>query len=265
MECFENELITPEDTGGISLTFGNSVAMVKLVTMIGRREGIGHILAEGVQRAAETIGRGAENFAVHVKGQEVPMHEPRLKRGLGLGYAVSPTGADHCHNLHDTSYVTSDAWEKIAAMGVLTPIPVDDLDPRKVRLYIYHSHGMILNNCLGLCQFLPWSYDQKVAIVKAITDWNTNWWELLKTAERAVTMARVFNLHARFTAKDDWLPDSFFTPQTSGPISHLAIDPSTLLQARQTYYGMMGWDPETGIPHRNKLEELDLCWLVESQ
>jgi aldehyde:ferredoxin oxidoreductase len=60
-------------------------------------------------RAAKQIGKGADQFAVHVKGQEVPMHEPRLKRVLGVGYAVSPTGADHVHNLHDTGITSVDS------------------------------------------------------------------------------------------------------------------------------------------------------------
>jgi aldehyde:ferredoxin oxidoreductase len=101
MECFENGLLTLDDTGGIDLRFGNADAVVKMVDMIGRREGIGDLLAEGTKRAAEKLGKGAEQYAVQTKGQEYPMHEPRYKRGLAIGYAVSPTGADHCHSLHD--------------------------------------------------------------------------------------------------------------------------------------------------------------------
>ncbi len=102
MECFEKGLITERDTDGIILRFGNADAMVRMVEMIGLREGIGDLLAEGSMRAAKRIGGGAERLAIHVKGQEVPMHEPRLKKALGLGYAISPTGADHNHNFHDT-------------------------------------------------------------------------------------------------------------------------------------------------------------------
>ena len=90
------------DTGGIDLSFGNAESMLKMVELIGEKRGLGKLLAEGTKRAAEKIGNGAEEFAVHVKGQEVPMHDPRLKRGEALGYAVSPTGADHVHNIHDT-------------------------------------------------------------------------------------------------------------------------------------------------------------------
>ena len=104
MECFENGLLTTADTDGLDLRFGNAEAMVQMVEMIASREGFGDLLAEGAARAAKKIGRGAEQFAMHVKGQEFPMHEPRFKQGMGLGYAVSPTGADHCHSIHDTGF-----------------------------------------------------------------------------------------------------------------------------------------------------------------
>lgn len=262
MECFDNGLITTKDTGGVTLDFGNAESMVKMVEMIGKRVGFGDVLAEGVMRAAEEIGRGAEKFAVHVKGQEVPMHEPRLKRALGLGYAVSPTGADHCHNIHDTNYVTPDAWNRVRSTGILEPLTVEDLGSQKIRLFIYEVNAAVLNNCLVMCNFVPWSFDQKVEIVKAITGWNTNAWELLKVAERAVNMARAFNARAGFAAKDDWLPPRFFEPQTSGPISHLTVDQNELDKAKHTYYSMMGWDEE-GVPTRGKLEELDIKWVAD--
>jgi len=95
MECFENGLITPEQTGGLELRFGNGEAMVKVLEMICDREGIGDLLAEGTKRAAQEIGQGAERFAIQVKGVDMGMHEPRGKQVLGMGYAVCGNGADH--------------------------------------------------------------------------------------------------------------------------------------------------------------------------
>ena len=80
MECYEEGIITPELAGGLNLSFGNAEAMLTILEMMGRREGLGDVLAEGTKRAAESLGGGAEAYAVHVKGQEVPMHEPRLKK-----------------------------------------------------------------------------------------------------------------------------------------------------------------------------------------
>ena len=263
MECFENGLITEKDTGGLKLNFGNAEAMVKLVEMIGERKGIGDLLAEGTKRAAEKIGKGAEKYAVHVKGQEVPMHEPRLKRALGLGYAVSPTGADHVHNIHDTSFISPSAWERVKAIGILDPVPVEDLGPDKVRLLIYQTYWAVLDNSLVICSSVPWSYDQKLEIVKAVTGWNTTTWELMKIGERILNMARVFNLREGLTADDDWLPDRFFHPQTAGPLSNVAVDPEKLQEAKRTYYRMMCWDESTGVPSRGKLEELGISWVAE--
>ncbi|MFQ6042658.1 MAG: aldehyde ferredoxin oxidoreductase family protein [Candidatus Poribacteria bacterium] len=104
MECYENGILTKEDTGGIELNFGNEDALLKIIPMIGRREGIGDLLADGVKIAAAKIGKGAEKYAMHVKGQELPMHEPRGKTSLTLAYSTSPTGADHMEAPHDVFY-----------------------------------------------------------------------------------------------------------------------------------------------------------------
>ncbi|HLC30652.1 MAG TPA: aldehyde ferredoxin oxidoreductase family protein, partial [Dehalococcoidia bacterium] len=114
MECFENEILTREDTGGISLRFGNAEAMLKMIDMIAHREGIGDILADGSRKAAQRIGRGAEEFAMQVKGVELGMHEPRLKQGLGLIYSVALNGADHVLGPHDIAFTQeSSAMESV--------------------------------------------------------------------------------------------------------------------------------------------------------
>jgi aldehyde:ferredoxin oxidoreductase len=259
MECFENGLITEKDTDGIQLNFGNAKAMVQMVEKIAKREGIGDLLAEGVLRAAEKLGEEAKPFAIHVKGQEVPMHDPRLKRGLGLGYAVSPTGAEHCNSIHDTQF-SDEAWRDLKSLGILAPVSVEDFSSKKVRLFIYWVNWRILDDCWGLCNFLPWDYNQKVDIVRAITGWNSTAWELVKTAERVITLARIYNIREGFTQKDDWLPSRFFEPQTSGPLSRTTVDGEKLRSAIRTYYAMMGWDKETGIPLKEKLDELDIAW-----
>lgn len=96
MECFENEILSFEDTEGIDLRFGNADAMLEVLELIARREGIGDVLADGTRKAAERIGRGAQEYAMHVKGVELGMHEPRLKQGLGISYAVNPWAATTC-------------------------------------------------------------------------------------------------------------------------------------------------------------------------
>ncbi len=258
MECFEQGLLTKDDTNGLDLSFGNAQSLVKLVEMIGERRGLGALLGEGVKRAAEHIQKGSEELAVHVKGQEVPMHDPRLKRGEALGYAVSPTGADHVHNIHDT-FLFPELPKRYKSLGILEAVPVEDFGPKKIRLYKYVGEWRTLNNFLVMCLFPPWSVRQKVQIVKSVTGWNTTAFELMKVVERGNTLARIFNIREGFTEKDDWLPPRFFQPKTSGALSETSVDPQKLQKAKLTYYDMMGWTGE-GIPKQSKLEELDIAW-----
>jgi aldehyde:ferredoxin oxidoreductase len=261
MECFEKGLLTAEDTGGLDLRFGNAEAMLRVLELIASRQGIGDLLAEGTRRAAARIGGGADRLAVEVKGQELPYHDPRIQHGLGLGYALSYTGADHCHNVFDRSYEDEATMEGVRDLGVLEPMSATSLGPDKVRAVLYGVLRSHLNNCLGLCMFLPYRNDQVLEAVQAVTGWQTTTWELWKGAERLVTMARAFNALQGFTPADDRLPPRMAEPLgPEGPGA--TIEPEAIEAARRLYYEMMGWDAETGVPHRAKLFELDIGWVA---
>ncbi|MFC2047797.1 aldehyde ferredoxin oxidoreductase family protein, partial [Chloroflexota bacterium] len=262
MECFEQGILTEKDTGGLKLNFGNAQAMVQLVEMIAKREGIGAVLAEGVARAAATIGNGAEDCALHIKGQELPMHEPRFKPGIGLGYAISPTGADHCHNIHDTIYTKRVAAE-LNALGILEPLPRQELSSAKVRVLVYGIQWRHLINCLVFCYFVPLKPPQISELVSGITGWDTTVWELMKAGERCVNMTRAFNIREGKGKTDDCLPRRFFTPFTSGPLEGASIDKEELDQAIDTYYSMVGWDKVKGAPTLTKLQELGIEWVTK--
>ncbi len=262
MECYEKEIISDRDTNGLKLNFGNAEAMVKMVEMIGKREGLGDILAEGVKRAAEKLGSGADKFAMHVKGQEIPMHEPRLKQGLGVGYSISPTGAEHMANLHDTSIANERSLVAYGAIGILEPLELDDLGDKKVRALMYYSNWRNVYNALLICYFLPWDYVDAPEILTAVTGWYSSTWELMKVGERITTMARLFNIREGLTKEDDWLPERFFQPHTSGALNSTSIKPNKLKNAITTYYKMMGWDEE-GIPLKSRLAELELDWITQ--
>jgi aldehyde:ferredoxin oxidoreductase len=260
MECYENGILSDKDTDGLKLTFGNAEAMVKMVEMIGKREGLGDILAEGIKSAAEKLGNGAEKYAMHVKGQEIPMHEPRLKQGLGVGYTISPTGAEHMANLHDTSVASERAIVAHSAIGILEPLEIDDIGVKKIRALVYISNWRNLYNALLICYFLPWDYIDAPEIIRAVTGWYTSTWELMKVGERITTMARAFNIREGLSNKDDWLPERFFEPHTSGALVETSINPDELKNAISSYYRLMGWN-EDGIPTKSKLEELELEWI----
>lgn len=258
MECFEKGLLTLDKTGGIELNFGNKEAMLKMVELIGQRKGIGDILAEGSKRAVRQLGAKTKRFSVQVKGQEVPMHDPRLRRGQGLGYAVSPTGADHMHNIYDTLY-SQKIPNEIEGLGILDPVPLEDFGPKKVRLFHYISTWNSLDNCLCLCMFTPWKVRQKVAIVNYVTGWKTTVFELMKVSERATNLARLFNVREGFDRNNDTLPSRLMNPKNNGPLSKTSIKITDLESAKNLYYNMAGWD-NNGIPTSEKLKELEIDW-----
>jgi len=265
MECFERGLLTAQDTGGVELRFGDAAALVQMVELMGKREGFGRLLSEGSRRAARAIGRGSEAFAMHVKGLEIPMHEPRIKYGLGVGYAVSPTGADHMHNFHDVDFATDEGIASLRPFGILEPLKFDDLGPAKMRLAATAIAWQTVHNCLGFCMFVSSSSDclKTVEMVRAITGWNTSLHELLKAGERAYTMARAFNAREGLTAADDRLPTRFFEPFREGPSAGNALPVEGFDRARTTFYQMMGWNPQTGAPEEWKLHELGVGWVAE--
>ncbi len=260
MECFENGLLTLEQTGGLELKFGNASAMVELTRQICERQGLGDLLAEGPRYAAEKIGGGADAYVMAVKGQPFPMHEGRVRHGQALGYAVSPTGADHIHNIWEGGLANDPPGEYLQSLGLYETIPQTELNAQKVRAYIYLTNWAWVDNHIGRCLFVPWSRDQIVQLVRAITGWQTNLWELLKVAERGVTLARVFNLREGLTRADDVLPPRMNTPHRSGSLNEKPVDPEVLDEALSTFYGMMGWDPQTGEPTKARLQELDVAW-----
>ncbi len=264
MECFEKGLLTTKDTDGIELRFGNADAMLKVIELIGKREGFGDILAEGSVRAAQKIGKGATEFAMQVKGYEIPMHDPRLKAALGLLYVVNPHGADHMDSIHDTAFATPGRQlDNMKPLGIIEPLPADDLGPRKVYLAKCVQAERFFRDCIGLCDFVPYQPEQIPHILAAVTGWNTGTLEMIKVAERVLTLARMFNLREGFTAADDKLPNRFFQPKRNGALSNKFYDPKQLEKAKSYYYTLMGWNAKTGVPTLEKLQELSIEWAAE--
>jgi len=264
MECYENGLLTTEDTGGLGLNFGNAHAMVELTRMICEREGLGDLLAEGPTRAAEEIGRGAEAYVVDAKKQPFPMHECRTRHGQALGYALSPTGADHIHNFWDGGLANNPVAEEVQSLGIYESVPETVLNVTKVRAYAYDTNRRWVTNMMSCCAHVPWTREQRVEIMRAITGWQTNMWELMKAGERCVTMARAYNVREGMTRADDVLPPRMQKSHVSGTVNEKPVDPKALDEAVKLFYGIMGWDPETGEPMQVKLEELDIGWVSEA-
>lgn len=265
MECFEAGLMTESDTDGISLRFGNADAMLEVIARIGARQGIGDLLADGALAASRKIGSGAEELVLHSKGQEFPMHEPRGKRALALGYSLSPTGAEHNESHFDNHFedATSPGIGAFGCLGIREPVPSLDIGPAKVRIFYISQQVMSLYNSLGLCQFVgspvgPFTLPRLVDYLSAVTGWSANMYDLMKTGERTQNMARLFNLRDGFSAADDSLPPRMFQPLRNGALEGICLDRRGFEEAKRLYYEMAGWDISTGFPTRGKLAELGL-------
>ena len=259
MECFEKGLITVQDTEGIELRFGNAEAMLQMLERIIQKQGLGALLSEGTRIASQKIGGGAEEFAMHVKGLEIPMHDPRSKQGLGLHYSVHPGGADHCSGIHDTLLEKGPQYEEWATIDVNESIPATELSPRKARLTFQVGLWTHMPNYLGYCMFVPYKKKQIQEAVEAITGWTMSYWRLMKAVERGLTLAKIFNLREGFTKAEDALPKRMSISQTKSHLKGVIVDPQKLSEAQELYYQMLGWNQE-GIPTRSRLVELDIEW-----
>jgi aldehyde:ferredoxin oxidoreductase len=270
MECFEHGLIGPQDTGGLELRFGNADAMLKLVEMIAHRRGIGNVLADGVRRAAEAIGGDARYFAMHVKGQELPMHDPRGKVGVGLGYAVSETGAEHLNAFHDPGFANPNGiqFKGMMALGITEPLAPRELGPKKAAYYALLESWSSAGRVIGFCYFGPAprsfiSVEETVESVNAATGWNVTLAELMQSGERAVNLARIFNAREGFSRRDDMLPDRLFQPLENGALMGVTISRPDFEATLTELYRIKGWDTVTGLPTRERLEALGIGWAAD--
>jgi aldehyde:ferredoxin oxidoreductase len=271
MECFENGLLTLDDTGGLDLHFGRAGSMVKLVEQIGKREGLGDLLAEGSERAAASIGKQAGDYLITVKGQEMPAHMPQAKKAMGLIYAVNPFGADHESSEHDPSYedgiADQQSINRMAELGLTGLQPAGSFNEEKARMVAVTQKVYSAMDTLDLCAFV-WGIGfqlygptEMVEMVNAATGWDMTLDELLALGERRINLMRAFNAREGFTRQDDVLKKKFFQPlQGTGPTAGERYDADHFEQMKEAYYGFMGWDIQTGNPTREKLEALELGW-----
>ncbi|MHA2095172.1 MAG: aldehyde ferredoxin oxidoreductase family protein, partial [Candidatus Hodarchaeales archaeon] len=147
MECYEKGLITDKDASGVKLEWGNPNVIIQMIDMIATRKGFGNVLAEGVKKAAETIGQGAESFANEVKGLEVPMHEPRGKKAVGIMYATAARGAVHSDGFHDTGFQRPNV---LPELGLIKAMDRNDVNGKPM-LMKKAQDAVAIQNSLTIC------------------------------------------------------------------------------------------------------------------
>jgi aldehyde:ferredoxin oxidoreductase len=236
MECFEQGVLTSADTGGLEYRWGDGEVVVRSVEMIGRRKGFGDVMAEGVARMSARFGPATEPLNLTVKGQELPMHEPRLKHAMGLGYAVAPVGADHMMNIHDPAYTNQGrSLERgnSAAEQPVAPVSNKVLNEDKLQIFYHEVNWKHFQDCAVICHFYAYDYHHLAEALSGVTGVEYGIRDVLEVGARAQTLARLFNLREGFTAEDDWLPKRVMKAFKSGPLTDVEITPEALAWARR--------------------------------
>ena len=255
MEAYEKDETHGADLSGVVPAWGSSEAVVRLVELIGLREGIGELLGEGVARASKVIG--SPGYAIHVKGLELPAHDPRAHNSMALSYATANRGG--CH-LQGMTY----SYERRLTMPERGfDAPQDRFGAeRKPELVIAGQDYMSLMDSLKLCKF---SIGGGASVTKALewlnlaTGWNLSLEEFLRAGERIFNEKRLYNTGRGVSRKDDRLPVRLQSePKGGGAGQNL---PPAMDAALDRYYELRGWT-QGGIPTMAKLEELEIGGII---
>lgn len=253
MELTERGTLTKEKTDGLDLAWGNMDSVLRLLPRIARREGFGDLLADGSLAAARRIGGDAEDAVVHVKGLDLPMHDPRGFHGMGLAYMMSNRGA--CHLQH----AVLPAEQGMASWPQLFPMKDDyrgTTSEGKAEL-VYHAENYgILGNSLSICHYLTYCLKPETIrdAFNAITGFNYSFGDLMTCGARDWMLKRGINNLLGVTSKDDALPKRIMTPLKEGAGAGSVPDVEKL---KNEYYLLRGLD-ERGFPREEKLIELGL-------
>ena len=249
MECFEKGILSAEDTGGIDLRFGNDDALLKTLELIANREGIGDLLAEGSRVASERVGQGSSEWAMHVKGLEMPGYEPRSLKTMALALAVSTRGA--CHNR--SSAYEADFSNRVDRLKV---------DEKRGRITAESEDFSAVLDSLIWCKFLRKAFDdfyaESAEVYEHITGWPMTPDDLKKAGERINNLKKLFNIREGWTREDDTLPGRVLHEKLADKVvDGIGLAAEDLDMMVDGYYRARGWD-EDGLITAEKLRELDL-------
>ena len=254
MECFERGLLTLDDTGGLDLSFGNAEIILTCLESISNKSGkLGKLLAEGSRIASEVIGQNSHDWAMHVKGLEMPGYEPRSLKTMALALAVSTRGA--CHN-RSSAYEAdfSNRVNRLEADALRGRITADGED-----------FSAVLDSLIW-CKFLRKAFDdfwdESAASLNLITGWDVTPDELKRAGERINNLKKLFNIREGWTRADDTLPPRLLSePLPDGVAAGVGLSDQDLDMMIAAYYQARGWNADGSIPDE-KLGELNLDKLV---
>jgi aldehyde:ferredoxin oxidoreductase len=270
IECLENGIeiqsLNP------ALTWGDTAGIRQLILDIATRDGAGDLLAEGVKRSSEKLGPKSSHYAMHIKGLEMCVAEPRTQTNLALGYATAPIGPRFNICEHDWDYDTELGWPHTMqgsnTLVILERIPMDYLGPKKVRNFKALSEIWSATDALCVCIFAApptrsMTLEEMGSMLGAITGWESSSYEVMAYGQRRINLTKIYNIREGITADQDTLPERFFTdPITVGRWINYFIDKAKFQEMIQTYYAMMGWD-ESGNPRYSTLLTNRLEWVID--
>ena len=250
MDCHEKGILSHEELGGIDAHFGNSEALIQLIEKIGKREGIGDILADGVKAASQKIGKDSEKLAQNIKGLEVTGYDLRCLKTAALGFAVSFRGADHNRSGAYAFDISGkvDRFKAEKGRGKLVKGSED--------VYALIDSLIICKNSRGtLYKELP----DMAKLYTLVTGYEMTPEELGLVGERINTLARLINIREGLSRKDDTLPWKVMNEPVpdDGPSKGAVVTQAELDLMLDDYYAARGWTPE-GVPTKNLLTKLGL-------
>lgn len=254
LEAYEKGILTRQDTDGVDLVWGNGKALVEMVHKMGKGEGIGKLMGEGSKRMAESLGRNAVEFAIHVKGLEPSAHDPRRFFSQALSYYTAARGA--CHNASwSHPYELTLKMPEIGIPEAQDPYQIEG----KAKFTAKLQDLMCMMDTLIICRFVQVgkavNVTNMVHWLNLITGWEMDISEFMKTGERVFNLKRIYNTRLGISRKDDFLPPRFLTLKRVGEGLTNQLPP--VGQLLSDYYTYRNWS-EDGIPTLGNLEELGL-------
>jgi aldehyde:ferredoxin oxidoreductase len=276
IECYENGLLSKEDTDGLEMTWGNAEAIVAMTEKMGKREGFGDLLADGIRVAWEKLDQIGTEYAVHVDGEEVPAHDPKYTPGLATTYLLAATPGRHTQGGELLEPVGTDlpggflGQERRVGYGeLLGPVGIDLSDKDKYEYTGWaETHRMLVAimevcNAAGLCMFGYLSYPIQAIPeqLETVTGWEFDMDEMLKTGMRIFTMRHAFNLREGINPLKRNIPGRLIgePPLTEGNVKGVTVDHQTL--ARE-FLELVGWDTDTTVPSVESLQDLGMDFLI---
>ncbi len=268
MDCYDEGIIDRKEADGLELTWGNTETMIELVRRIAGRKGIGRILGEGTRRASQEIGKGSKLLSMDVKGLEGPSHDGRSSKALALMYGVGNRGMCHIHTLEGFLYDRGKMNFGLAPYGLPNPENVDPFaEEGKGRIAKKLQDFGILPDILGLCKFYAYfglGPTELAELTSSLTGWDIDGEELLNVGERVYNLQRLFNVREGVRRIDDQLPERVRQLPEFGKYSSVVeCEIKDYQRMLDEYYQARGWSLETGIPTKEKLQQLGLEALVK--